>query len=138
MWARARGASRPGTEEHAPRREVTARRESSSCNVEVGPGYAPVTRRSGACYTMQVCRAGIGFAEGGTMRRIAVVVALTGALSSSASAAPCENLTNPIYAQVGDTQANLMKRLGRALRDNTTKPITLVWITSGSCANIQT
>jgi hypothetical protein len=38
--------------------------------------------------------------------------------------------------QVGDTQANLLKRLGRALRDNT-KPITLVWITSGSCTNIQ-
>jgi hypothetical protein len=49
---------------------------------------------------------------------------------------PCANLTNPIYLQVGDTQLNLMKRLGRALRDNTPKPITLVFTTSGSCTNI--
>jgi hypothetical protein len=71
------------------------------------------------------------------MRRIAVLVALVAGTSSSAIAAPCEQLVNPIYLQVGDTQANLMKRLGRALRDNTLKPITLVWITSGSCPNIQ-
>lgn len=41
-----------------------------------------------------------------------------------------------VYAQVGDTQANLMRRLGRALRDNTDRKATLVWFTSGSCANI--
>ncbi|MEJ7602889.1 MAG: hypothetical protein WKG01_33685, partial [Kofleriaceae bacterium] len=35
------------------------------------------------------------------------------------------------------TQTNLMKQLGRALRDNTPKPLSLVFITSGSCANIQ-
>lgn len=54
-----------------------------------------------------------------------------------ASAAPCDQLPNPIYLQVGDTQNNLMKRLARALRDNTGKPISLVWVTSGSCTNIQ-
>jgi len=48
----------------------------------------------------------------------------------------CSDLPNPIYLQVGDTQLNLMKALGRQLRDNTPKPITLVWITSGSCPNI--
>lgn len=48
----------------------------------------------------------------------------------------CADLPNPIYLQVGDTQLNLMKALGRKLRDNTPKPITLVWITSGSCSNI--
>src|SRR5205823_3671668 len=53
-----------------------------------------------------------------------------------AAAPTCDTLTNPIYLQVGDTQLNLMKRLGRALRDNTAKPITLVFITSGSCVNI--
>jgi hypothetical protein len=70
------------------------------------------------------------------MRRAALLVALALGNASSARAAPCDGLTNPIYLQVGDTQANLMKRLGRALRDNTGKPITLVWITSGSCTNI--
>ncbi|HEY4238575.1 MAG TPA: hypothetical protein VGM88_02125 [Kofleriaceae bacterium] len=38
--------------------------------------------------------------------------------------------------QAGDTQTNLLKRLSRALRDNTPKPLTLVFITSGSCTNI--
>jgi hypothetical protein len=52
-------------------------------------------------------------------------------------AATCDTLPNVIYLQVGDTQNNLMKRLGRALRDNADKPITLVWTTSGSCTNIQ-
>jgi hypothetical protein len=58
--------------------------------------------------------------------------------TGSARAAPpsCDTLTNPLYLQVGDTQANLMKRLGRALRDNTPHPITLVYVTSGSCTNI--
>jgi len=55
-----------------------------------------------------------------------------------ADAAPCDTLPGPVvYAQVGDTQNNLMKRLARALRDNTGKAITLVWRTSGSCPNIQ-
>ena len=48
----------------------------------------------------------------------------------------CEGLTNPIFLQVGDTQTNLMLNLGRALRDNTPDPITLVFKTSGSCTNI--
>jgi hypothetical protein len=63
---------------------------------------------------------------------------LVAALASSAHAAnpACSGLTNPIYVQAGDTQLNLLKRLGRALRDNTAKPITLVFTTSGSCTNI--
>jgi hypothetical protein len=55
-----------------------------------------------------------------------------------AHAAPCADLPNAIYLQVGDTQSALMRRLGRALRDNTPKPITLVWFTAGSCINIST
>jgi hypothetical protein len=62
---------------------------------------------------------------------IAMVVA-----APVAHAAPCADLPNPIYLQVGDTQSALMRRLGRALRDNTPKPITLVWFTSPSCTNI--
>ncbi|MDX2086437.1 MAG: hypothetical protein SFX73_01250 [Kofleriaceae bacterium] len=71
------------------------------------------------------------------MRTLLLLAAAAVALPEPASAAPCADLPNPIYLQVGDTQLNLMKRLGRALRDNTDKPITLVFVTSGSCVNIQ-
>ncbi len=70
------------------------------------------------------------------MRRLLPLLLLL-TLGRSAHAAPCDQLPNPIYLQVGDTQLNLMKRLGRALRDNAPKPITLVFVTSGSCTNIQ-
>jgi hypothetical protein len=70
------------------------------------------------------------------MRSLAFMVALAIALPHRAHAATCDTLPNPIYMQVGDTQLNLMKRLGRALRDNASKPITLVFLTSGSCTNI--
>ena len=68
------------------------------------------------------------------MRRLVLLAIL--ALARPAGAVTCDQLTNPIYLQVGDTQVNLMKRLGRALRDNLTHPITLVFVTSGSCTNI--
>ncbi|HUJ57413.1 MAG TPA: hypothetical protein VLX92_02940 [Kofleriaceae bacterium] len=68
------------------------------------------------------------------MRSLIVIAALS--LATPARAATCDTLPNPIYLQVGDTQTNLMKRLGRALRDNTAMPITLVFTTSGSCVNI--
>ena len=49
----------------------------------------------------------------------------------------CDDLTGTVIKlQVGDTQATLMKALARKLRDNTAKPITMVWTTSGSCTNI--
>jgi len=73
---------------------------------------------------------------------IAVVAVLAAATSASA-ALPCVTpppqcaaLPNPIYLQVGDTQTNLMKQLGRKLRDNTPRPISLAYVTSGSCTNI--
>ena len=47
----------------------------------------------------------------------------------------CSSLQNPVYLQVGDTQEPLMKELGRALRD-ADAPITLVYLTSGSCPNV--
>jgi hypothetical protein len=70
--------------------------------------------------------------------RSLVPLALVAALApiAHAAAAPdCSTLPNPIYLEVGDTQLNLMKTLGRALRDNT-RPITLVFVTNGSCTNI--
>lgn len=71
------------------------------------------------------------------MRNLLLLIAVAIAVPDSAVAAPCDTLPNPIYLQVGDTQTNLMKRLGRAMRDNTPKPVTLVFTTSGSCTNIQ-
>lgn len=70
--------------------------------------------------------------------RSLLVLALIGALAPDAGAATpdCSTLENPVYLQVGDTQTNLMKQLGRALRDNSGKHITLVFTTSGSCTNI--
>lgn len=68
--------------------------------------------------------------------RSLLVLALLGALAPHADAADCSTLPNPIYLQVGDTQTNLMKSLGRSLRDNSSRPITLVFTTSGSCTNI--
>jgi hypothetical protein len=70
------------------------------------------------------------------MRRLLLLIATAVALPRATEAAPCDQLPNPIYLQVGDTQLNLMKRLGRAMRDNTGKPATMVFITSGSCTNI--
>ncbi|NUO54254.1 MAG: hypothetical protein HOV80_35870 [Polyangiaceae bacterium] len=54
----------------------------------------------------------------------------------TAQAAPCADLPNPVYLQVGDTQEPLMKRLGQKLRENTPNPITIIYKTSGSCTNI--
>ncbi|MEO8703187.1 MAG: hypothetical protein ABI867_24285 [Kofleriaceae bacterium] len=71
------------------------------------------------------------------MRSSLLLIALAIAIPHPADAAPCTDLPNPVYLQVGDTQVNLMKRLARALRDNTANPISLVWFASGSCTNIQ-
>ncbi|MFI5307688.1 MAG: hypothetical protein ACHQ53_10070, partial [Polyangiales bacterium] len=49
----------------------------------------------------------------------------------------CDDLPNPLYLQVGDTQEPLVKTLGRALRDSSVHPMTLVYTTSGSCTNIE-
>lgn len=75
------------------------------------------------------------------MNKLVLMTALVAAIPIAAEAQPapppCASLPGTVvYAQVGDTQLNLMKRLGRALRDNTPNPITLVFRTSGSCTNI--
>jgi hypothetical protein len=78
--------------------------------------------------------------NGGFMSRYFVPLAVVLALGAPriAAAADCDTLGlgTLVYAQVGDTQTNLMKRMGRALRENTAKPLTLVWRTSPSCVNI--
>ncbi len=74
------------------------------------------------------------------MRSLSLVTMMLAALGGVASAAPpppvCDTLPNPIYLEVGDTQTQLMKALGRKLRDNTPKPITLVFTTNPSCTNL--
>lgn len=54
----------------------------------------------------------------------------------AAAQVDCDTLPNPIYLQVGDTQEPLMKALGRALRD-ADPPVSLVYVTSGSCTNVE-
>ncbi len=71
------------------------------------------------------------------MRLLVPLVLANALLPRSASAADCATtLTNPVYLQVGDTQVNLLRRLGRALADNAPNPMTLVFVTNGSCDNI--
>ena len=72
----------------------------------------------------------------------AAAVALSASVAHAAktppATAPCDtfNLGTIIYMQIGDTQQPLIKKLGRALRDSSVKPLTLVYITSDSCTNI--
>jgi len=62
---------------------------------------------------------------------------LATATNAFAAAPDCDSLPGTkIYIQAGDTQANLLHLLGHQLRDNTSRPLTLVWVLTGSCANI--
>ncbi len=78
------------------------------------------------------------------MRRLFILGVIAAAASPARAAEPvcpatpplCSALPNPIYIQAGDTQENLLKRLGRGLRDNTGHEMTLVFYLSGSCTNI--
>lgn len=63
-------------------------------------------------------------------------LALLCASSRATAQVECSALPNPVYLQVGDTQEPLMKKLGRALRD-AEAPITLIYVTSGSCTNVE-
>lgn len=48
----------------------------------------------------------------------------------------CASLPNAVYLQIGDTQEPVIKALGKALRDSAVNPMTVVYVTSGSCTNI--
>ena len=48
----------------------------------------------------------------------------------------CSTLTNPLYIESGDTQVPILKALGKALRQDTVNPTTLVWFATGSCTII--
>jgi hypothetical protein len=62
---------------------------------------------------------------------------LIGHAAARAQAQPlCDDLPNPLYLQVGDTQEPLIKALGRELRDEA-RPISLIYVTSGSCTNVE-
>lgn len=54
----------------------------------------------------------------------------------SAAAVDCSSLPNPVYIQTGDTQEPLMKSLGQKLRESQVNPLTIIYLTSGSCTNI--
>ncbi|HLK93070.1 MAG TPA: hypothetical protein VKZ18_24460 [Polyangia bacterium] len=48
----------------------------------------------------------------------------------------CSSLTNPLYVMSGDTQVPILKALGKALRQDPSNPVTLVWQATGSCTII--
>jgi hypothetical protein len=69
--------------------------------------------------------------------RAVVAFMFVARIASAQTPPPCATtLTNPVYMQVGDTQVNLMNRLGRALRDNTGHEITIAYFATGSCTNM--
>lgn len=65
-----------------------------------------------------------------------LVAATAGPAQADTPCADPVNLPNPIYMTVGDTQVNLMKELGKQLRD--TESVTLIWRATGSCTNLDT
>jgi hypothetical protein len=67
---------------------------------------------------------------------LAAALAAAPAVARAGGPPTCASLPNPVYLQIGDTQQPLIKELGRALRDNVPFPLTLIYITSGSCTNI--
>src|SRR4051794_37985760 len=107
-------------------------------------GYLGVTTLHARCYKLPPRRVGIGLADappGGPMKRAVLLIGIALAIPHHANAqvaepTRCSTLPHVLYLQVGDTQVNLLKRLGRALRDNTAQPIALAFFTSGSCVNI--
>ena len=82
------------------------------------------------------------------MRPLSILLATAFTLLAAARPAravtpPCDSLTNPIYIQMGSMQVDLILRLARALRDTKvtlpsggTTGVTLVWVSSGTCTNI--
>jgi hypothetical protein len=74
------------------------------------------------------------------MRKILTAVALAAAavpLQARAAIPNCSTVgPNQLWLQVGDTQEQLVKTLGRDLRASTAHPLTLVYVTGGSCTNV--
>lgn len=75
------------------------------------------------------------------MRRLMSALVLAGLALHSARPVHAEpacddarSLPSPVFLSVGDTQVNLMKELGAALRER--EGITLVWRATGSCTNL--
>jgi hypothetical protein len=104
--------------------------------------YTAVTTRAASLYESGRRAARRAVVAWRLMTRFALLAGLALAIplhAEAQGARKCSTLADPakvLYLQVGDTQVNLLKRLGRALRDNTANDLTLVWFTSGSCVNI--
>jgi hypothetical protein len=72
------------------------------------------------------------------MRKLFTLIALAVAVPFQARAAnvDCSTLSNPLWLQIGDTQEALVRQLGRDLANSTTHPLTIIYITAGSCTNV--
>ena len=58
---------------------------------------------------------------------------------AAAPAVGCNSLPNPVYLQIGDTQEPHIKDLGKRLRDTAVpgQQMTVIYVTTGSCTNIE-
>jgi hypothetical protein len=73
-----------------------------------------------------------------TSMTLAVVGAATLTPTGEAFAqTQCDSLENVIYIQSGDTQLPLLKTIGRQLRDDAAHPMTIVFVTAGTCTLAQ-
>jgi hypothetical protein len=63
---------------------------------------------------------------------LAVLGALLNARSAHAANVACSSLPNPLVVESGDTQQNLLKTVGRQLR-NSAAPVTVLFNLTGSC-----
>src|SRR5690349_23954015 len=103
-------------------------------------GNACVTTRQSGCYIVDsASRLRRSFCMG---RSLLILLLLARAASAACPATDgsCDCDANVagthVYLQTGDTQANLLKALGQKLRNNTAHPLTMIWVTNGSCTNI--
>lgn len=67
---------------------------------------------------------------------VAIAVALSASSVGVARAGNCVDLPNPLVVESGDTQEPLLKSLGQKLRASSATPITVVYLTTGSCTLI--
>lgn len=67
---------------------------------------------------------------------VAATVLLSTARLGTAHAGKCVDLPNAMVVESGDTQEPLLKALGQKLRASTVTPITVVYLTTGSCTLI--
>jgi hypothetical protein len=72
-----------------------------------------------------------------SLKLVPALLLLAALPAAAQTATPdCASLPNALWLQIGDTQEPLIKALGQQLLTSTVMPMTLVYITAGSCTNV--